>query len=83
MFCQCPFEDNFPISYSQLIQRPCDVTEGKYELSIEICQTKKNSYFMNVLRNGPLFEDLHFFWVDMNVGSVNYIPQIFDAGHRK
>ena len=37
------FEDSFPISLSQLIQRPGYVTEAKYELLIKILQTKKTS----------------------------------------
>ena len=43
LLCRCPFEDSFPISFRQLIQRPCDVTEAKYESSIQIHQTKKTS----------------------------------------
>ena len=58
LLCQCPFEDNFPISLSQLIQGPGYVTKAEYESSIEIIQTKKTYYFMNVLSNGPMFEDL-------------------------
>ena len=83
LLCWCPFEDIFILSFSQLIQRPCDVTEDKYESSIEIHQTKKTSQFMNVLRNGTIFEDIYLLWVDMNACRVNYIPQILDAGHRK
>ena len=59
------------------------MTEAEYEPSIEIRQTKKTSHFMNVLRNGPIFEDLYFFGVDINAYRFNYIPQIFDASHRK
>ena len=40
--CRCPFEDNFPISLSQLIQIPCYAIEAEYESSIKIHQTKKN-----------------------------------------
>ena len=60
LLCRCPLEENFPISFCQVIQRPFNVAKSKYELSIEIHQTKKTSYFMNVLRNGPAFEDLYF-----------------------
>ena len=31
----------FPIPFNQVIQWPCDMTEAKYESSIEISQTKK------------------------------------------
>ena len=38
---------------------------------------------MNALRNGPIFEDLYFFQVDVNACRVNYITQIFDVVHHK
>ena len=41
LLCQCPFKDSFPISFCQLIQRPCDVAEGKYESSIEFSKPRK------------------------------------------
>ena len=43
LFCRCPFEDSFPISLSQLIQRIGHVTKAEYESSIETRQTRKNS----------------------------------------
>ena len=57
------------------------MAEAKYESSIEIRQTNKTSQFMNVLRNGKIFEDLYILWVDMNACKFTYIPQIFDVGH--
>ena len=41
--CCCVGVHFFPISFPQLIQRPCDVTESKYEPSMEILQSKKTS----------------------------------------
>ena len=83
LLCQCPFEDNFRICLSQLIQWPDYVTKSEYELLIKIQQTKKKFQFMSVLSNGSIFEDLYHVSIGVNSCRVDYIPQIFDVGHRK
>ena len=38
---------------------------------------------MRVLRNGPIFKDFYFLWINVNACEVDYFPQIFDVVHRK